>query len=150
MSLSQVRQNFHEDCEDAINRQINMELFASYVYMSMVILFEFDLSDAIGKSLPIKSIFRLIILIATTLHCQVSIPTSWMRQLKNVSTQWSCWTTWTSGVVELCCRILRILICRLRWQHLTRWLERSTWRSKSTRWDLLKYLFSGSETLSTF
>lgn len=33
---SQVRQNFHADCEEAINRQINMELYASYVYMSMV------------------------------------------------------------------------------------------------------------------
>ena len=36
---SQVRQNFHEDCEAAINRQINMELYASYVYMSMVMKF---------------------------------------------------------------------------------------------------------------
>lgn len=33
---SQVRQNFHKDCEDAINKQINMELYASYVYLSMV------------------------------------------------------------------------------------------------------------------
>uniref|UniRef100_A0A3Q2YTJ0 Uncharacterized protein n=1 Tax=Hippocampus comes TaxID=109280 RepID=A0A3Q2YTJ0_HIPCM len=29
---SQVRQNFHQDCEAAINRQINLELYASYVY----------------------------------------------------------------------------------------------------------------------
>lgn len=36
MSSNQVRQNFHEDCEEAINRQINMELFASYTYLSMV------------------------------------------------------------------------------------------------------------------
>lgn len=34
---SQVRQHFHKDCEDAINKQINMELYASYVYLSMVI-----------------------------------------------------------------------------------------------------------------
>lgn len=33
---SQVRQNFEEACEAAINRQINMELYASYVYLSMV------------------------------------------------------------------------------------------------------------------
>lgn len=33
---SQVRQNFHQDCEAAINRQINLELYASYVYLSMV------------------------------------------------------------------------------------------------------------------
>lgn len=35
---SQVRQNFNQDCEAAINRQINMELQASYVYLSMVSL----------------------------------------------------------------------------------------------------------------
>lgn len=33
---SQIRQNFHHDCEAAINRQINLELYASYVYLSMV------------------------------------------------------------------------------------------------------------------
>lgn len=31
-----MRQNFEEACEAAINRQINMELYASYVYLSMV------------------------------------------------------------------------------------------------------------------
>ena len=34
--MSAIRQNFHESCEAAINKQINMELYASYVYMSMV------------------------------------------------------------------------------------------------------------------
>ena len=33
---SVVRQNFHEECEALINKQINMELYASYVYLSMV------------------------------------------------------------------------------------------------------------------
>lgn len=33
---SQVRQNYHQDCEAAINRMVNMELFASYTYTSMV------------------------------------------------------------------------------------------------------------------
>lgn len=33
---SQVRQNFHQDCEAALNRQVNLELYASYVYLSMV------------------------------------------------------------------------------------------------------------------
>uniref|UniRef100_A0A8C3HDN0 ferroxidase n=1 Tax=Chrysemys picta bellii TaxID=8478 RepID=A0A8C3HDN0_CHRPI len=32
---SQVRQNFHADCEAAVNRMVNMELYASYVYLSM-------------------------------------------------------------------------------------------------------------------
>lgn len=36
MAVSQVRQNFHEECEAGINKQINMELYASYVYLSMV------------------------------------------------------------------------------------------------------------------
>ena len=31
-----IRQNFHTTSEAAINKQINMELYASYVYMSMV------------------------------------------------------------------------------------------------------------------
>lgn len=33
---SQVRQNFDEACEAAVNRQINMEMYASHVYLSMV------------------------------------------------------------------------------------------------------------------
>ena len=33
---SKIRQNFHTNSEAAINKQINMELYASYVYMSMV------------------------------------------------------------------------------------------------------------------
>ena len=36
MAQSQVRQNFHVECEAALNKQINVELHASYVYMSMV------------------------------------------------------------------------------------------------------------------
>lgn len=35
-TMAQIRQNYHEDCEAGINRQINLELYASYVYMSMV------------------------------------------------------------------------------------------------------------------
>ncbi|MEE6512398.1 hypothetical protein FKM82_019350 [Ascaphus truei] len=27
---SQVRQNFHQDCEAALNRQVNLELYLSY------------------------------------------------------------------------------------------------------------------------
>ena len=33
---SRIRQNYREDCEALVNKQINMELYASYVYMSMV------------------------------------------------------------------------------------------------------------------
>ncbi|XP_046395656.1 soma ferritin-like [Ischnura elegans] len=41
-SSTQVRQNFHIDCENGINKQINMELYASYVYLSMGHYFERD------------------------------------------------------------------------------------------------------------
>lgn len=33
---SQVRQNYHEESEAGVNRQINLELYASYTYLSMV------------------------------------------------------------------------------------------------------------------
>ncbi|KAK7872502.1 hypothetical protein R5R35_014290 [Gryllus longicercus] len=42
MTDSQVRQNFEKECEDGINRQINMELYASYVYLSMAYYFDRD------------------------------------------------------------------------------------------------------------
>ena len=40
--MTAVRQNYHKDCEDAINEQINMELYASYVYQSMAYHFDRD------------------------------------------------------------------------------------------------------------
>nr|CAD7463119.1 unnamed protein product [Timema tahoe] len=42
MSDSEVRQNFDKECEDGINNQINLELYASYVYMSMAYYFHRD------------------------------------------------------------------------------------------------------------
>ncbi|CAM5150560.1 unnamed protein product [Eretmochelys imbricata] len=39
---SQVCQNFHADCEAAVNRMVNMELYASYVYLSMSYYFDRD------------------------------------------------------------------------------------------------------------
>ena len=36
MAVSKVRQNFHSNSEANINKQINMEFYASYVYLSMV------------------------------------------------------------------------------------------------------------------
>ena len=36
MAVSQCRQNYHAECEAGVNRQINMELYASYCYQSMV------------------------------------------------------------------------------------------------------------------
>merc|ERR1712227_1121098 len=35
MAVSKIRQNYREDCEALINKQINMEFYASYVYLSM-------------------------------------------------------------------------------------------------------------------
>ncbi|XP_039708022.1 ferritin heavy chain-like [Pteropus medius] len=42
-----VRQNYHPDCEAAINNQVNLELYASYVYESMA--FHFDREDVALK-----------------------------------------------------------------------------------------------------
>ncbi|KAK1346936.1 hypothetical protein QTO34_000796 [Cnephaeus nilssonii] len=37
---SYVRQNYHPDCEAAVNHQINLELYAAYVYTSMAFYFQ--------------------------------------------------------------------------------------------------------------
>jgi len=42
MSKSLIRQNYHLDTEAAVNKQINLELSASYVYQSMAWYFERD------------------------------------------------------------------------------------------------------------
>jgi ferritin heavy chain len=39
---SKIRQNYHDETEAAINKQINMEMYASYVYQSMAFYFERD------------------------------------------------------------------------------------------------------------
>ncbi|KAL3308007.1 fts3-like protein [Cichlidogyrus casuarinus] len=40
--VSNVRQNFHEECEASINKQINQELQASYVYMALAAHYDRD------------------------------------------------------------------------------------------------------------
>merc|ERR1719206_242240 len=40
--MSKIRQNYHEECEALINKQINMEFYASYVYLSMSSFFNRD------------------------------------------------------------------------------------------------------------
>merc|ERR1712172_373940 len=42
MAVSKIRHNYHEDCEALINKQINMEFYASYVYLSMSSYFNRD------------------------------------------------------------------------------------------------------------
>nr|AFU72270.2 ferritin [Solen grandis] len=42
MTATRPRQNFHGESEAAINKQINMELYASYVYQSMAFFFDRD------------------------------------------------------------------------------------------------------------
>lgn len=39
---TQPRQNYHEESEAGVNRQINLELYASYVYQSMSFYFDRD------------------------------------------------------------------------------------------------------------
>lgn len=56
-SKSQIRQNYHDESEGGVNKQINMELYASYVYAAMV-------SDAILKkyfSYAIHVITKLVL-----------------------------------------------------------------------------------------
>lgn len=40
--LLQVRYNYHTNCEAAVNSHIDLELHASYVYLSMAFYFERD------------------------------------------------------------------------------------------------------------
>lgn len=42
MALSQCRQNYHSESEAGVNKQINLELYASYVYQSMAFYFDRD------------------------------------------------------------------------------------------------------------
>lgn len=42
MAESQVRQNYHIESEAALNKQINLELHASYTYQSMFVYFDRD------------------------------------------------------------------------------------------------------------
>ncbi len=42
MAASIVRQNFHEESEAALNNQINLELYASYLYKSMAMYYDRD------------------------------------------------------------------------------------------------------------
>jgi len=42
MSLSRPRQNYHTDSESAVNKQINLELYSSYVYQSLAWYFDRD------------------------------------------------------------------------------------------------------------
>jgi len=39
-NVNLIRQNYHQDSEAGVNRQINMELYASYVYHSMAMHFD--------------------------------------------------------------------------------------------------------------
>jgi len=40
--MSQVKQNYNADSEAGVNKQINLELYASYVYQSMAFYFDRD------------------------------------------------------------------------------------------------------------
>jgi len=39
---SVIRQNYHQECEAGLNKQVNMELHAHYVYLSMSLYFDRD------------------------------------------------------------------------------------------------------------
>jgi len=42
MAVSQPRQNYHSESEAGVNKQINLELYASYTYQSMAFYFDRD------------------------------------------------------------------------------------------------------------
>merc|ERR1712141_856773 len=42
MAATQPRQNYHTESESGVNKQINLELYASYVYHSMAFYFDRD------------------------------------------------------------------------------------------------------------
>ncbi|XP_051033914.1 ferritin heavy chain-like [Phodopus roborovskii] len=46
---SQVRQNYHFDCKAAVNSHVNLQLYNSYVYLSMA--FYFDREDVAQENL---------------------------------------------------------------------------------------------------
>lgn len=41
-TTSVIRQNYHSECEAAINKQVNIEMHAHYAYLSMAIYFDRD------------------------------------------------------------------------------------------------------------
>ena len=47
-----VRQNYHSESEAGINKQINLELYASYVYLSMVSKIIYFLDEVVVLNLP--------------------------------------------------------------------------------------------------
>ena len=36
LTISKIRQNYHSEVEAGVNKQINLELYASYVYHQLV------------------------------------------------------------------------------------------------------------------
>lgn len=55
---SQVRQNYHRECEAAINRMVNMELYASYTYTSMVRKTTYILTCEVGCVMALSFIIH--------------------------------------------------------------------------------------------
>lgn len=94
---SQVRQNFDAKCEELINNQINMELYASYTYLSMVcrnqlfskIIINFKLIPFLIHSfhhiLFMLHNLRRITLIEMMLHYQDCINILKRHQMMNVN-----------------------------------------------------------------
>merc|ERR1712223_195068 len=58
MSMSKIKQNFHSDSEALINKQINMELYASYVYLSMSAYFARDDIALMGFSKRFRDVAK--------------------------------------------------------------------------------------------
>ena len=87
-ATSSCRQNYHSNSEAEINKQINLELYASYVYMSMVrickatesFLYWFHLTSLSAHD------YRHIILTGMILHREVSSSISRKLPMKRGNT----------------------------------------------------------------
>ena len=87
--MSQCRQNYHEECEAGINKQINLELYASYVYLSMV-GFVMKHSLILRRWTWTKCVLfllkRPITSIVMMWRCQDSTSSCWNSRMKNANT----------------------------------------------------------------
>lgn len=75
-----VRQNYHPESEEGVNKQINMELSAMYAYLSMVSLI--IIHELITVIIPL---FSPTISIELTWHYPTSLSTSKRTPRKNLS-----------------------------------------------------------------
>lgn len=144
MSENQLRQNFHEECEDALNRQINMELNTSYYYLSLVRWISQFWCKTQFDNWSNNFFLRRFILIATTSPFLGFTSISSKPLMRSVSMPWNWWSSSTNEEEESYWTWLRSLILRLNWQRLRPWKWHSNWKRKWIRWKIDFIIFMSS------